>query len=208
MRTATVLAVGVGALGLPAAPAAASTAEPAVPAAPALHASLAGHLRLGSQVRAVARDAALERRALRLAARLARVQGSGFTRPRYARSLRTDTPAQLGRRIRRLSAQLRAAAAARAQAAASATAQPTTTAGATAGTSAPLQAIAACESGGDSSAVGGGGAYRGKYQFSPATWASVGGTGDPAAASPAEQDRRAAILYARDGASAWPVCGG
>jgi transglycosylase-like protein len=70
-----------------------------------------------------------------------------------------------------------------------------------------LQAIAACESGGDPHAVGGGGAYRGKYQFDQSTWASVGGSGDPAAASEAEQDRRAAMLYARTGASSWPVCG-
>jgi len=70
-----------------------------------------------------------------------------------------------------------------------------------------LQAIAACESGGNPRAIGGGGAYRGKYQFSPATWAAVGGSGDPAAASEAEQDRRAAMLYARTGASSWPVCG-
>ncbi|MDQ3647255.1 MAG: transglycosylase family protein, partial [Actinomycetota bacterium] len=45
-----------------------------------------------------------------------------------------------------------------------------------------LSAIAGCESGGDPGAVGGGGAYRGKYQFSRETWASVGGSGDPAAA--------------------------
>lgn len=74
-------------------------------------------------------------------------------------------------------------------------------------TPAHLQAIAACESGGDPGAVGGGGAYRGKYQFSPSTWASVGGSGDPAAAPEAEQDKRAAMLYARTGASSWPVCG-
>jgi hypothetical protein len=70
-----------------------------------------------------------------------------------------------------------------------------------------LQAIAACESGGNPSAIGGGGQYRGKYQFSVATWASVGGTGDPATASEAEQDRRASMLYARTGAASWPVCG-
>jgi hypothetical protein len=73
--------------------------------------------------------------------------------------------------------------------------------------SAPLQAIAVCESGGNPSAIGGGGQYRGKYQFSMATWASVGGTGDPARASEAEQDRRATMLYSRTGAAAWPVCG-
>ena len=71
-----------------------------------------------------------------------------------------------------------------------------------------LEAIAACESGGDPTAIGGGGLYRGKYQFSYETWASVGGSGDPAAAPEAEQDARAAALLARDGAGHWPVCGG
>ena len=75
------------------------------------------------------------------------------------------------------------------------------------GASPALEAIAACESGGNPQAIGGGGAYRGKYQFDRGTWASVGGSGDPAAASEAEQDRRAAMLYARVGASAWPTCG-
>jgi hypothetical protein len=70
-----------------------------------------------------------------------------------------------------------------------------------------LQAIAQCESGGDPHAIGDGGAYRGKYQFDQGTWASVGGSGDPAAAPESEQDKRAAILYARSGASSWPVCG-
>ena len=70
-----------------------------------------------------------------------------------------------------------------------------------------LQAIAACESGGNPGAVGGGGAYRGKYQFDQQTWNSVGGSGDPASAPEAEQDKRAAMLYSQRGASAWPVCG-
>ena len=70
-----------------------------------------------------------------------------------------------------------------------------------------LQAIAACESGGNPAAIGGGGAYRGKYQFDYSTWASVGGQGDPAAASETEQDRRAAMLYRTAGAGRWPVCG-
>jgi transglycosylase-like protein len=70
-----------------------------------------------------------------------------------------------------------------------------------------LEAIAQCESHGDPRAIGGGGAYRGKYQFDTGTWASVGGKGDPAAAPEAEQDRRAAILYARSGPGQWPVCG-
>jgi hypothetical protein len=70
-----------------------------------------------------------------------------------------------------------------------------------------LEAIAACESGGNPAAIGGGGAYRGKYQFDYGTWASVGGSGDPAAAPEAEQDKRAALLLARSGTSPWPVCG-
>jgi len=70
-----------------------------------------------------------------------------------------------------------------------------------------LDAIAACESGGDPTAVSAGGTYRGLYQFDEATWQSVGGTGDPAAASPAEQSMRAAMLYSQSGSSPWPVCG-
>lgn len=71
-----------------------------------------------------------------------------------------------------------------------------------------LQAIAQCESGGDPSAVGGGGQFRGKYQFTFDTWSAVGGEGDPANAPEAEQDRRAATLYAQSGPGQWPVCGG
>ena len=70
-----------------------------------------------------------------------------------------------------------------------------------------LEAIASCESGGDPRSVSSDGTYRGKYQFSYSTWASVGGEGDPAQAGEVEQDRRAAMLYARSGSSPWPVCG-
>jgi soluble lytic murein transglycosylase-like protein len=72
---------------------------------------------------------------------------------------------------------------------------------------ATLDAIGACESGGDPTAVSADGTYRGKYQFDYGTWESVGGTGDPAAASEAEQDYRAALLYSEAGSSPWPVCG-
>ena len=72
---------------------------------------------------------------------------------------------------------------------------------------ATLDAIAACESGGNPTAVSADGSYRGKYQFDYGTWASVGGSGDPAAASEAEQDYRAALLYASAGSSPWPICG-
>ncbi len=71
-----------------------------------------------------------------------------------------------------------------------------------------LQSIAQCESGGNPTAVSPSGLYRGKYQFDPGTWASMGGQGsDPAAASEAEQDRVAGLLYSQQGASPWPVCG-
>jgi hypothetical protein len=70
-----------------------------------------------------------------------------------------------------------------------------------------LDAIGACESGGDPAAVSSDGTYRGKYQFDYGTWASVGGSGDPAAAPEAEQDYRAALLYAQSGSSPWPICG-
>lgn len=70
-----------------------------------------------------------------------------------------------------------------------------------------LESIASCESGGNPSAVDASGTYRGKYQFDYGTWASVGGSGDPAAAPEAEQDMRAAMLYSRSGSSPWPVCG-
>ena len=70
-----------------------------------------------------------------------------------------------------------------------------------------LEAIASCESGGDPRSVSSDGTYRGKYQFDTGTWASMGGSGDPAAAPEAEQDYRAALLYQRAGTSPWPVCG-
>lgn len=113
------------------------------------------------------------------------------------------------RRARRIEAERNSRAAEEpAVAGAPATAAAPEPTGPAAGTPPELQAIAACESGGDPGAIGGGGAYRGKYQFTPATWQAVGGTGDPAAAPEAEQDRRAAILYAQSGASQWPSCGG
>ena len=67
-------------------------------------------------------------------------------------------------------------------------------------------ALAQCESSGNPKAVNPAG-YYGLYQFSPAPWASVGGTGNPADASPAEQTNRAQILYDRSGVGQWPHCG-
>lgn len=68
-----------------------------------------------------------------------------------------------------------------------------------------LAATAQCESGGDYSAVNPAG-YYGAYQFDMQTWQSVGGSGNPAAAPPEEQDRRAAMLYAQRGGQPWPNC--
>jgi peptidoglycan hydrolase-like protein with peptidoglycan-binding domain len=48
-----------------------------------------------------------------------------------------------------------------------------------------------------------GNGYFGAYQFSLSTWASVGGTGKPSDAKPAEQDYRALMLYRKRGWSPW-----
>jgi uncharacterized protein YabE (DUF348 family) len=68
-------------------------------------------------------------------------------------------------------------------------------------------ALAQCESGGRPKAINPAGPYYGLYQFSASTWRSVGGTGLPSDATPAEQTFRAKKLYARSGAGQWPVCG-
>lgn len=68
-------------------------------------------------------------------------------------------------------------------------------------------ALAACESTNNPRAISPNGRYRGLYQFTFDTWASVGGSGDPAQAPRAEQTRRARALYVRRGRAPWPVCG-
>jgi len=68
-------------------------------------------------------------------------------------------------------------------------------------------ALANCESGGDPKSIDGSGLYYGLYQFSISTWDSLGGSGLPSNASAAEQTTRAELLYQRDGAGQWPVCG-
>jgi hypothetical protein len=70
-----------------------------------------------------------------------------------------------------------------------------------------LRNIAWCESRNKPRAVGGGGLYRGLYQFSVRTWYVVGGRGDPAAAPRHEQTWRAWLLLSRHGSGHWPVCG-
>jgi len=70
-----------------------------------------------------------------------------------------------------------------------------------------LASIRACESegsGGYSANTGNG--YFGAYQFDLQTWRAAGGSGNPADASPAEQDRIAASHIANGNRGAWPNC--
>jgi hypothetical protein len=180
MRTTTTTALAVGATAL-------ATHAPAAEAGPApvkpLEPPPGGQTAMRAQTRAEhhrERRRRLAARATRLAAHLAHARGDRFHRTAYRRRLRRDSTGALHRRVRTLRSRL--------------TAPPV------------LQAIAACESGGDPRTDTGNGFY-GKYQFTLSTWASVGGTGNPADASEAEQDQRAATLYAREGSSPWPVCG-
>jgi hypothetical protein len=73
--------------------------------------------------------------------------------------------------------------------------------------SATLARIRRCESRGNYSIVSASGRYRGAYQFDVTTWRGVGGSGDPAAASAAEQDYRALLLLRMRGTRPWPNCG-
>lgn len=66
--------------------------------------------------------------------------------------------------------------------------------------------LRACESGGDYG-INTGNGYYGAYQFDQGTWQSVGGSGLPSDASPAEQDARALALWRDRGWQPWPVCG-
>ena len=190
--TTTVLAVGATALAIPA------TADAQQSA---VQAPLAGHLTVASQMREHHTELArqrLTRKAARIAVRIADVRDRGFSPRGYRRQLRDDPPARLANRVRSLRRELEDARRARARRARAARANRVA--------SPTLEAIAACESGGNPSTNTGNGFY-GKYQFTLSTWQSVGGSGNPAAASEAEQNKRAAILYARAGASPWPVCG-
>jgi hypothetical protein len=69
-----------------------------------------------------------------------------------------------------------------------------------------LAELRSCESTNNYRADTGNGFY-GAYQFDLKTWRSVGMTGLPHEASPAEQDRAAATLHAHRGWQPWPVCG-
>jgi hypothetical protein len=130
-----------------------------------------------------------------LAKRVARAEGHPLEKG-YRATARSWSFTKLTRHHRHLKRELRAARRARARA----RAQEQSVA------SPQLEAIAACESGGNPRTDTGNGFY-GKYQFTLATWQAVGGSGNPAQASESEQDRRAAALLAQAGGGQWPVCG-
>jgi hypothetical protein len=66
-----------------------------------------------------------------------------------------------------------------------------------------------CESGGNPDAIGGGGLYRGAFQFMRSTWKASPKSpgGDPIAYAYRTQAVVAVLLKNRDGAGHWPVCG-
>jgi len=68
---------------------------------------------------------------------------------------------------------------------------------------------AECESGKDPNAIGGGGMYRGAFQFMKSTWRTSPKSpgGDPIDYSYRTQAVVAVALKKRDGAGHWPVCG-
>jgi hypothetical protein len=180
----TGLILGGGALAVSAAPA---SATPLSAALPGEGAGLTPLVRVAKTP--------LVRRDVRLAHRVARITGVDVEAG-YARTVHGFSVAQLARHHRHLKRELR-----RARRAARIRARDARSVASPA-----LQAIADCESGGNPRTDTGNGFY-GKYQFTLQTWQAVGGSGNPAAAPEAEQDRRAAALYASAGAGQWPVCG-
>jgi hypothetical protein len=197
-KTTTAVALTGTAFLLPGQALAADAAtDPPSPTQTALRPPVGAHLSVGAQMRAervVRQRMRLSATAARLARRLADERDDAFRPARFRARLRGDDPRELRARVRELRRDLRVAA------------RPEPAAPAAAAAAPHLQAIAACESGGNPATDTGNGFY-GKYQFTQSTWASVGGSGNPAAAAEAEQDQRAAMLYAREGASPWPVCG-
>lgn len=68
------------------------------------------------------------------------------------------------------------------------------------------RALATCESGMRQDATSPSGRYLSYFQWSAATWRSVGGVGDPRDASYETQVALAERLQARSGWSQWPAC--
>lgn len=179
--TLTTLTLAGGALAASAAPA---------PAASPLHPGLATHASGLPPLIHIAKTP-LVSRDVALAKRVARVRGETLA-PGYRKTARSWSITKLKRHHRHLRHELRAAR--RERAAERSVASP------------QLEAIAACESGGNPRTDTGNGFY-GKYQFTLATWQAVGGAGNPAQAPEGEQDRRAQMLMDRAGPGQWPVCG-
>ncbi len=71
------------------------------------------------------------------------------------------------------------------------------------------RSTAECESGGDPDAIGGGGAYRGAFQFTKSTWrhAPKSPGGDPIDYPYKTQAVVAVALMKQDGTGHWPNCG-
>ncbi|MEZ5157159.1 MAG: transglycosylase family protein [Solirubrobacterales bacterium] len=71
------------------------------------------------------------------------------------------------------------------------------------------RSTAECESGGDPRAIGGGGRYRGAFQFMKSTWRTSPKSpgGDPIRFTYKTQAVVAVHLKKRAGTSPWPVCG-
>ena len=80
---------------------------------------------------------------------------------------------------------------------------------------ASLARLRHCEATDNYAAVGGGGLYRGAYQFSRQTWNGVAASAfngnfsgvDPAGAPSVVQDAFARALFLQRGRAPWPVCG-
>jgi predicted nucleic acid-binding Zn-ribbon protein len=68
-------------------------------------------------------------------------------------------------------------------------------------------AIVNCESGGNWGAVNASSGAGGAYQILPSTWRLYGGSGLPQDASPGEQSRIAALIWADSGPGAWECAG-
>jgi hypothetical protein len=199
MRTTTATAVVLAGAML-GAPAAAQARSEGPPQRVLLRAPSAHGRSIVAQHRAM-RANELRTQAVHLKRALDKAQGDEVRVKKERRHARHSVTPRLEHRVKTLKTKL---AAARAPEPVAATPASSTTTGAA--PSARLQAIAACESGGNPATNTGNGFY-GKYQFTQSTWESVGGTGNPAAASEAEQDARAAQLYAQQGSAPWPVCG-
>ncbi len=204
--TTTALALAGTALALPAGVALADTNDdPPSPTESALAAPFAGHLSMNAQMRAERREVLVERltpQVIRTERKTARVKGVKFERRAHERRLRGDSPAEL----RDEAAPTAAASCASAKRAAAA-AETGQAAAAGAAPAAPRGHRGLRVRRQPSAVEHRQRVLRRSTSSTRRHGQSVGGTGNPAAASEAEQDARAAMLYAQPGSSPWPVCG-